>query len=185
MHALTDAGFTWWDSFIGLIPGSMGETSTLLILVGAIVLLVTRVAAWRSMFGVVIGTIAFSYMFNIIGSDTNPAFAMPFWWHMVLGGWAFGTVFMVTDPVSSAFTPRGQYIYGFFIGLMVVLIRVINPAYPEGMMLSILFMNMFAPLIDWGFMRANVRRRLARLARAAAGDRQALASKGGESHETR
>lgn len=178
MDALASAGFNWWDAFIGLVPGSMGETSTLACLVGAAVLLVTRVASWRSMFGVVLGTVAFSAVFNAIGSETNPAFAMPFWWHMVLGGWAFGTVFMVTDPVSSSFTGRGQYIYGFFIGVMAVLIRVINPAYPEGMMLSILFMNMFAPLIDWGFVRANVRRRARRAADAVAAD-------GGESHAVR
>jgi len=180
MDALAAAGFNWWDAFIGLVPGSMGETSALACLIGAAVLLVTRVASWRSMFGVVLGTVAFSAMFNVIGSQTNPAFAMPFWWHMVLGGWAFGTVFMVTDPVSSAFTARGQFIYGFFIGVMAVLIRVINPAYPEGMMLSILFMNMFAPLIDFGFMRANIRRRARRLAQAAASE-----ANGGDSHAVR
>lgn len=163
------AGFNWFDAFIGLVPGSMGETSALACLIGAAVLITTRVASARTMIGVVGGTILFSLMFNLVGSDTNPAFAMPFWWHMVLGGWAFGTVFMVTDPVSSAFTPRGQYIYGFLVGVMVVLIRVMNPAYPEGMMLSILFMNMFAPLIDWGFTRANIRRRAKRLAESREG----------------
>mgnify|MGYP000950567389 FL=1 len=180
MDALAAAGFNWWDAFIGLVPGSMGETSALACLIGAAVLLVTRVGSWRSMFGVVLGTVAFSAMFNVIGSQTNPAFAMPFWWHMVLGGWAFGTVFMVTDPFSSAFAARGQFIYGFFIGVMAVLIRVINPAYPEGMMLSILFMNMFAPLIDFGFMRANIRRRAKRLAQAAASE-----ANGGDSHAVR
>ncbi len=176
VQALARNGFDWFDAFIGLVPGSIGETSVLACLIGAAILLVTRVASGRTMIGVVAGTILFSGMFNLIGSETNPAFATPFWWHMVLGGWAFGTVFMVTDPVSGAFTPRGQYIYGFLIGVMVVMIRVLNPAYPEGMMLSILFMNMFAPLIDWAFTRANVRRRARRLASA---------KNGGEPHAVR
>jgi len=101
-------------------------------------------------------------LLNAIGSDTNPMFAMPFWWHMVLGGWAFGMVFMATDPVSSAFTPAGKFYYGLGIGVLVILIRVVNPAYPEGMMLAILFMNMFAPLLDYYVVRANIERRLAR-----------------------
>jgi Na+-transporting NADH:ubiquinone oxidoreductase subunit B len=159
MSAVAVGGYSWWHSFIGLIPGSMGETSTLACLIGAFILIVTRVASWRSMFGVVLGTAALSGLLNVIGSDTNPGFQIPFWWHIVLGGWAFGTVFMVTDPVSSAFTGKGQLIYGFLIGAMVVLIRVINPAYPEGMMLAILFMNMFAPLIDYFIVKANIKRR--------------------------
>jgi len=180
MAALARSGYNWIDAFIGLVPGSMGETSTIAIIIGAAILLITRVASGRTMLGVAVGTIAFSYLFNLIGSDTNPAFAMPFWWHMVLGGWAFGTVFMATDPVSGAFDPRGQYVYGFLIGVMVVTIRVINPAYPEGMMLSILFMNMFAPLIDWGFTRANIRRRKKRLATAGSGD--GIRDEGGGPH---
>ena len=96
------------------------------------------------------------------GSDTNAAFAIPFSWHVVLGGWAFGTVFMATDPVTSAFTDKGRWIYGFGVGVMVILVRVVNPAYPEGMMLAILFMNMFAPFIDHFFVQANIKRRLAR-----------------------
>jgi Na+-transporting NADH:ubiquinone oxidoreductase subunit B len=103
-------------------------------------------------------------VFNLIGSGTNPAFAIPFWWHMVLGGWAFGTVFMVTDPVTSSFTATGKWIYGFAIGALVVLIRVVNPAYPESMMLVILFMNVFAPLIDYYVVRGNIRRRARRRA---------------------
>ena len=104
------------------------------------------------------------FLLNGIGSETNPAFAMPFMWHLVVGGWAFGTVFMATDPVTSAFTEKGKLIYGFGIGVMVVLVRVINPAYPEGMMLAILFMNMFAPFIDHFFVQANIKRREARSA---------------------
>jgi Na+-transporting NADH:ubiquinone oxidoreductase subunit B len=114
------------------------------------------------MLGVVVGTVSLSMLLNLIGSETNPMFSVPFWWHMVIGGWAMGTVFMATDPVSSAFTKKGKLIYGFGIGVMVILVRVINPAYPEGMMLAILFMNMFAPLIDHFFVQANIKRRLAR-----------------------
>ncbi len=152
----------WMDAFLGNIPGSMGETSTVAILIGAVILLVTKVGSWRTMLGVTVGTYVMSAVFNASGSDTNPMFAVPFHWHVVLGGWAFGTVFMATDPVSSAFTDLGKLIYGFGIGVMVMLVRVVNPAYPEGMMLSILFMNMFAPLIDFYIMQANIKRREAR-----------------------
>jgi Na+-transporting NADH:ubiquinone oxidoreductase subunit B len=159
--------FSWWTSFVGLEPGSMGETSAAACLLGAVVLLATGVASWRTMAGVALGTIAMASLFNAIGSATNPWFGVPFWWHMALGGWAFGTVFMATDPVSSAFTDVGKWIYGALIGVMVVLVRVVNPAYPEGMMLAILFMNMFAPLIDYFVVRSNIRRREARYGHAA------------------
>jgi Na+-transporting NADH:ubiquinone oxidoreductase subunit B len=152
----------WWDAFVGFIPGSMGETSALLCLVGAVVLIISRIGSWRTMLGVVVGTVVMAALLNAIGSETNPAFAIPFAWHAVLGGWALGTVFMATDPVSSAFTDKGRLIYGFGIGVMVILVRVVNPAYPEGMMLAILFMNMFAPFIDHFFVQANIKRRLAR-----------------------
>lgn len=157
-----DAGFSWWNAFVGLEPGSMGETSALACLAGAVLLLVTKIASWRTMAGVALGTIAMALVFNAIGSATNPWFGVPFWWHMVLGGWAFGTVFMATDPVTSPFSESGKWVYGFLIGALVVLIRIVNPAYPEAMMLVILFMNVMAPVIDYGFVRANVRRRLAR-----------------------
>jgi Na+-transporting NADH:ubiquinone oxidoreductase subunit B len=156
------AGFSWWNAFIGLEPGSMGETSALACLLGAVLLLVTKIASWRSMAGVVLGTIAMAVVFNAIGSQTNPWYGVPFWWHMVLGGWAFGTVFMVTDPVTSPFSEKGKWIYGFLIGALVVLIRTVNPAYPEAMMLVILFMNVMAPVIDYGFIKANVTRRIKR-----------------------
>jgi Na+-transporting NADH:ubiquinone oxidoreductase subunit B len=156
----------WWQSFIGLIPGSMGETSALLCLVGAVLLIATGMGSWRTMAGVTVGTAAMVGLLNAIGSGTNPAFGVPFLWHIVVGGWAFGAVFMATDPVSSAFTDRGRWIYGIGIGVMVVLVRVVNPAYPEGMMLAILFMNMFAPFIDHFIVQANVKRRLARNATA-------------------
>ncbi len=152
---------SWSQAFLGFIPGSMGETSTLMCLLGALLLITTRIGSWRTMSGVLVGTVLISMLFNAIGSDTNPMFTVPFWWHMVLGGWALGTVFMATDPVSSAFTDKGKLYYGLGIGIMVVLIRVVNPAYPEGMMLAILFMNMFAPLIDHFIVQANIKRRMA------------------------
>jgi Na+-transporting NADH:ubiquinone oxidoreductase subunit B len=153
---------SWFDAFVGMIPGSMGETSALAVLMGMGLLLATRVASWQTMAGVALGTVLTSLMLNGVGSDTNPMFAMPFWWHMVLGGWAIGAVFMATDPVSSSFTVKGKWAYGFGIGLVVVLVRVVNPAYPEGMMLAILFMNLFAPLFDHFVVQANIKRRLAR-----------------------
>jgi Na+-transporting NADH:ubiquinone oxidoreductase subunit B len=166
MRVMTDSfaaqGFSWWNAFVGLEPGSMGETSALACLLGALLILVTKVGSWRTMAGVALGTIAMASLFNAVGSSTNPWFAVPFWWHMVLGGWAFGTVFMATDPVTSPFSERGKWIYGLMIGAMIVLIRVVNPAYPESVMLVILFMNVMAPVIDYGFVKANIRRRLAR-----------------------
>jgi Na+-transporting NADH:ubiquinone oxidoreductase subunit B len=152
----------WWDAFLGFIPGSMGETSAVLCLLGAAILIVSQVGSWRTMAGVTLGTAATATLLNLVGSATNPFFSVPFWWHFVLGGWAFGMVFMATDPVSSAFTNRGKWLYGLGIGVLVVLVRVVNPAYPEGMMLAILFMNMFAPLIDYFVVQANIKRRLAR-----------------------
>ncbi len=157
-------GATWSDAFLGFIPGSMGETSTLAALLGAGILIMTGVGSWRCMAGVVLGTAAMATFLNFVGSDTNPMFEVPFTWHMVLGGWAFGMVFMATDPVSSSYTDSGRWLYGMGIGVLCVLIRCVNPAYPEGMMLAILFMNMFAPLIDYYVIRRNVTRRMARLA---------------------
>jgi Na+-transporting NADH:ubiquinone oxidoreductase subunit B len=159
-HGALD-GASWWAAFFGRIPGSLGETSTLACLLGAAFLLMTRIGSWRTMAGVTLGTFGMALTLNLIGSATNPLFAVPFYWHFVLGGWAFGMVFMATDPVSSAFTNRGKWLYGIGIGVMAVLIRVVNPAYPEGMMLSILFMNMFAPLIDYYVVQANIQRRAA------------------------
>jgi Na+-transporting NADH:ubiquinone oxidoreductase subunit B len=158
------AGASWSTAFFGQIPGSMGETSTFLCLLGAGLLLYTQVASWVTMAGVVVGTIALSTLLNWAGSTTNPMFQVPFYWHMVLGGWALGAVYMATDPVSSAFTRVGRAFYGFGIGGLTILIRVVNPAYPEGMMLAILFMNMFAPLIDHFVVQANIKRRALRYA---------------------
>ncbi len=158
------ASASWSDAFLGLVPGSMGETSMLAALLGAAILILTGVGSWRTMVGVCAGTFLMSIILNGVGSETNPMFQMPFEWHIVLGGWAFGTVFMATDPVSSAFTNTGKWFYGIGIGVMVVLVRVVNPAYPEGMMLAILFMNMFAPLLDHFVVQGNIKRRLARAA---------------------
>ena len=160
--AIEAAGISWRDAFLGTIEGSMGETSTLACLFGAAFLIFTRVASWRIMASVLIGMVATVSLFNFIGSDDNPFVAVPWYWHAVLGGYAFGLVFMATDPVSAAMTDTGRWIYGFLIGFMVSLVRVINPAYPEGMMLAILFGNALAPLIDYGVVRANIRRRLKR-----------------------
>ena len=153
----------WMDAFLGNIPGSIGEGSTLMILVGALIILATGVASLRIMVGILIGAFLTSLLFNSIGSATNAMFSMPFAWHAVLGGFAFGTVFMATDPVSSSFTSKGKWAFGILIGVMVILIRTVNPAYPEGMMLAILFANCFAPLFDYLATKRNIKRRLARV----------------------
>lgn len=156
--------FDWMDAFLGFIPGSMGETSTLLCLIGAAILIFTQVGSWRTMLGGLVGMLAMALLLNAVGSDSNPMFGVSPQWHLVSGGFAFAIVFMATDPVSSAFTDRGKFIYGFFIGVLGLLVRSINPAYPEGWMLAILFMNMFAPFIDHFVVQANIKRRQARLA---------------------
>lgn len=153
---------SWMQAFIGFTPGSMGETSTLACMLGAAFLLYTRIASYRIIGGVMIGMIVMSTTLNIIGSDSNPMFGIPWYWHMVLGSFAFGTVYMATDPVSAAATDTGRWIYGIMIGVMIIIIRVINPAFPEGVMLAILFSNMFAPLIDYFVIQANIRRRIKR-----------------------
>ena len=162
VEQLAANGLSWWNAFIGFEPGSMGETSTLAIFIGGAVLLLTRIASWRIVVGVMLGMIATSYLFNALGSATNPMFAMPWYWHLVVGGFAFGMIFMATDPVSASMTNTGKWLFGALIGLMVVLIRVVNPAFPEGMMLAILFANLCAPLIDHFVVQANIKRRLAR-----------------------
>ena len=155
-------GVTWMDAFLGTIQGSLGETSTLACMIGLAFLLITKIANWRLIVGCLGGMIGFSLLLNAIGSDSNPMFAMPWYWHLVLGGFAFGMMFMATDPVSASFTDKGKWSYGVLIGAMCVLIRVVNPAYPEGMMLAILFANLFAPLFDHFVAQANIKRRIAR-----------------------
>mgnify|MGYP005988785399 FL=1 len=156
-----EQGTTWMSAFIGTIQGSIGETSTLAILFGGVVLMVMRIASWRIIGGVLLGSALLSMLFNVIDS-TNPMFAVPFYWHWVIGGFAFGAIFMATDPVSAAMTNTGKFWYGMLIGVMVILIRVVNPAFPEGMMLAILFANLFAPLFDHAVVQGNIKRRLAR-----------------------
>ncbi|MCF8229856.1 MAG: NADH:ubiquinone reductase (Na(+)-transporting) subunit B [Bacteroidales bacterium] len=147
--------------FYGFIPGSIGETSTLAILIGAVILLWTGVGSWRIMLSTLAGAIVMGLIFNAWA--LNEYMQIPFWQHLVMGGFAFGLVYMATDPVTASQTNRGKYIYGFLIGFIAILIRVFNPAYPEGMMLAILLMNVFAPLIDHYVLRANIKKRLKRI----------------------
>ena len=158
-ESLSNYGITWLDAFLGNIQGSLGETSTLAIAIGLCFLLLTKIGNYRMIVGCLIGMITFSSLLNLIGSDTNPMFSMPWYWHLVIGSYAFGLVFMVTEPVSGSHTNLGRYIYGALIGFMVVMIRVLNPAFPEGMMLAILFGNIFAPLIDHFVVMANIKKR--------------------------
>lgn len=150
---------TFWDAFIGFMPGSMGETSTLACLIGALFLIVTGIGSWRIMLSVALGAYFTSLMLYSIGSDTSPVFQIPPLWHFVVGGLSFGIIFMATDPVSATMTETGKYIYGALIGFMAIMVRVINPAFPEGIMLAILFGNVFAPFIDYYVVRANKTRR--------------------------
>lgn len=151
-----------WDMVIGLIPGSIGETSVIAIALGAILLLWTGIASWKTMFSVFVGGAFMGWVFNTVGPDTAMA-QMPWYEHLVLGGFCFGAVFMATDPVTSARTEKGKFIYGFLIGVMAIVIRVLNPGYPEGMMLAILLMNIFAPLIDYCIVQKNITARENRL----------------------
>lgn len=152
-----------WDMFIGLVPGSIGETSKLAILIGAAILIFTGIASWRTMISVFVGGAVTSLIFNLIGANAYMTLSPVD--QLMLGGFAFGAVFMATDPVTGARTETGKYIYGFLIGMMTIVIRVLNPGYPEGMMLAILLMNTFAPLIDFYVVDANVKRRLSRVAK--------------------
>ena len=147
-----------WDMVTGLIPGSIGETSVIAIALGAILLLATGISSWNTMFSVFVGGAFMAWVFNTVGPDT-PMAQMPWYEHLVLGGFCFGAVFMATDPVTSARTETGKYIFGFLIGVMAIVIRVLNPGYPEGMMLAILLMNIFAPLIDYCVVQGNISRR--------------------------
>jgi Na+-transporting NADH:ubiquinone oxidoreductase subunit B len=162
VDAIREAGISWWQTFFGIEQGSLGETSTLACLLGAAFLIYTRIASWRIMLGVFLGMVATTVLLNVVGSASNPMFSMPWYWHLTLGGFAFGLVYMATDPVSAAMTNPGRWIFGALIGAMTVLIRVVNPAFPEGIMLAILFANIFAPLIDYLVVQANIKRRAKR-----------------------
>jgi Na+-transporting NADH:ubiquinone oxidoreductase subunit B len=160
LEAIEAAGYTLTDLWLGILPGTIGGESALMCLVGAVFLLYTRVASWRIMLGVLVGMLATVLLFNFLaGPDSNPYMHLPWQWHLLSGGLAFGLVFMATDPVSASMTPKGKLIFGALIGFLTVLIRVINPAFPEGIMLAILFANVFAPIIDYFVVQANVRRR--------------------------
>lgn len=161
-HDIMGNPIGFWDAFIGWIPGSVGETSTLAILLGAVILLVTGVASWKTMLSVFCGGAFMALIFNLWGPDTAIAH-LPWYEHLVLGGFAFGAVFMATDPVTSARTETGKWIYGFLIGVVAIIIRVLNPGYPEGMMLAILLMNIFGCLIDWCVIQSNIKKRLKRV----------------------
>jgi Na+-transporting NADH:ubiquinone oxidoreductase subunit B len=152
------------DMFLGFIPGSIGETSTLAIIIGAMILIFTGVGSWRIILSVIVGGLVMGFIFNLVA--LNEYMMVPAWQHLVMGGFAFGAVYMATDPVSATQTIKGQYIYGFLIGFFAIMVRVFNPAYPEGMMLAILFMNVFAPLIDHYVIQANVRKRRKRWSKA-------------------
>jgi Na+-transporting NADH:ubiquinone oxidoreductase subunit B len=149
------------DMMLGFIPGSIGETSVIAILLGAVILIATGIGSWKIMLSAVIGALGLGYFVNLVAF--NDYMALPAYYHLIMGGFAFGIVFMATDPVSAAQTNRGKWIYGFLIGILVVIIRVFNPAYPEGVMLAILLMNVFAPLIDHYVVQANIRKRLKRM----------------------
>ncbi|MDT0584171.1 NADH:ubiquinone reductase (Na(+)-transporting) subunit B [Brumicola blandensis] len=158
----TDMGL-WMNSFLGNIPGSVGEVSSLMIMLGGLFIIYLGIASWRIVLGVALGVTFFSTLLNFFANDPSSIYAMPFYWHFVIGGLAFGMFFMATDPVSASFTNQGKWMYGFFIGLMTVLVRVINPAFPEGIMLAILFANLWAPLFDYFVAQSNIKRRVARV----------------------
>lgn len=163
--------YSVWDMFWGFIPGSVGETSTFLILIGGLFLIFTKIGSWRIMLSSVIGALAMGLVFNMVvdqrwieeGSKFYGLMSEPYWHHLVMGGLAFGIVYMATDPVTASQTNRGKWIYGFFIGFISIMIRVFNPAYPEGVMLAILLMNVFAPTIDHYVVQGNIRKRMKRL----------------------
>jgi Na+-transporting NADH:ubiquinone oxidoreductase subunit B len=159
--AAGNLNFSVSDAFFGFIPGSIGETSTLAILLGAVILIITGIGSWKIMVSTVAGGAVMGLILNTFAGD-NVYMSLPFWQHLIIGGFAFGAVFMATDPVSGAQTEKGKWIYGFLIGILAILIRVVNPAYPEGMMLAILLMNTFAPLIDHYVVAAHIKRRLKR-----------------------
>ena len=154
--------FTWSQTFFGQIPGSIGETSTFLILLAGAYLVYTKIASWRIIFGTLIGMVVMSELLRFIGSENNPMFSVPWYWHLSIGGFAFGMIFMATEPVTAASTNKGRWIYGLSIGVIAVLIRVVNPAFPEGMMLAILFANLLAPAIDFAVTTSQTNKRMQR-----------------------
>ena len=165
LSAFTQFDYSWWNMFVGFIPGSVGETSKIMILLGAGLLLFTKIASWRTIVGAVLGLLVTAALFNLLAPySSNSMLTIPPHYHLVMGGFLFGTVFMATEPVTGAHTDRGRWIYGMMIGFLTVVIRSINPAYPEGVMLAILLMNAFAPVIDYFVVKGNIKRRTARYA---------------------
>jgi len=160
-NGLPGHSYSTWDMFMGMVPGSIGETSTLAILIGAVILIYTGVGSWKIIASVFAGGAFMGILLNLFAVSNY--MQMPFWEHLILGGFAFGAVYMATDPVTAAQTEKGKWIYGFLIGFLAIMIRVINPAYPEGVMLAILLMNVFAPLIDYYVVEGNIKRRLKRV----------------------
>ena len=162
-EGITGFAWSWWDMFVGVIPGSIGETSLIMIMIGAFVLIWTGIGSWKIMLSVMLGAGTMGIILNLVSmlpGIENPFLAVPFYYHWVLGGLAFGAVYMATDPVTAAQTEKAKWIYGFLIGFFAIIIRVLNPAYPEGIMLAILFFNVFAPLFDYFVVQANIKRRL-------------------------
>jgi Na+-transporting NADH:ubiquinone oxidoreductase subunit B len=159
--ALND--MNWMDSFLGLTGGSFAETSTLACLIGAVILIASGIGSWRIMLSTLLGMIGMTLLLNAFALSDDHYMAIDWTWHLVVGGFAFGTVFMATDPVSAAQTDTGKWIYGAMIGILTIIVRVLNPAYPEGMMIAIIFMNVFAPTIDYYVVKANITRREKRL----------------------
>jgi Na+-transporting NADH:ubiquinone oxidoreductase subunit B len=167
LDSVTQFDFSWINLFMGWIPGSIGETSTLWIMVGAVFLALTGIASWRVMVGAILGLTGMAALTNFmaeITGSTNTMLTLPAHYHLVMGGFAFGVAFMATEPVTGAHTDKGRWIYGIFIGMLTVIIRSINPAYPEGAMLAILLMNAFASLIDYFVIQGNIKRRMVRYA---------------------
>ena len=166
LNNFTQFDYSWWNMFIGWIPGSVGETSAMMILIGAAILIFTKIGSWRIIAGSIIGLVLTAFITNFFaGNSTNTMLSLPPHYHLVMGGFLFGTVFMATDPVSAAYTNRGRWIYGILIGFLTVVIRSMNPAYPEGTMLAILLMNAFAPLTDYYVVRGNIKKRMTRYAK--------------------
>ena len=159
IQSLESAGISFLDLFVGNVGGAVGETSVIAILLGAILLIWTGVASWKIMASSVIGALAVGFLANALATDATPYLQLPAYYHLVLGGFAFGTVFMATDPVTSAQTETGKWIYGFLVGALTVTVRLFNPGYMEGMMLAILLMNTFAPLIDHYVVEASLNRK--------------------------
>jgi Na+-transporting NADH:ubiquinone oxidoreductase subunit B len=163
LNGVTQFDYSWWNMLVGWIPGSIGETSKLLIIMGAIFLAITKIANWRVMAGSLIGLGVTAYLSNLMAPfSSNTMLSLPAHYHLVMGGFLFGMAFMATEPVTGCHTNQGRWVYGILFGMLTVIVRAINPAYPEGTMLAILLLNAFAPLIDWFVIQSNIKRRVAR-----------------------